>query len=142
MTATELAATGRFHAPSAATKRLPLALVVDDSLSARRSLAQFLQDAGYEVRTARDGLEAVDMLNALEPQVLLVDLEMPRMNGIELTGHVRSVPRLAAVPIIMITSRSAAKHRQEAQTAGVDVYLTKPFAEDELLDHLRMARSI
>ena len=142
VTATELAATGRFHAPSAATKRLPLALVVDDSLSARRSLAQFLQDAGYEVRTARDGLEAVDMLNALEPQVLLVDLEMPRMNGIELTGHVRSVPRLAAVPIIMITSRSAAKHRQEAQTAGVDVYLTKPFAEDELLDHLRMARSI
>jgi len=111
-------------------------------LSARRSLAQFLQDAGYEVRTARDGLEAVDMLNALEPQVLLVDLEMPRMNGIELAGHVRSVPRLAAVPIIMITSRSAAKHRQEAQAAGVDVYLTKPFAEDELLDHLRMARSI
>ena len=79
--------------------------MVDDSLSARRSLAQFLQDAGYEVRTARDGLEAAEMLNALDPQVLLVDLEMPRMNGIELAGHVRSVPRLAAVPIIMITSR-------------------------------------
>jgi len=139
--APELAATSRFSVTSTAAARLPLALVVDDSLSARRALAQFLQDAGYEVRTARDGLEAVEILEALDPQVLLLDLEMPRMNGIELAGHVRSVPRLAAVPIIMITSRSAAKHRQEAQAAGVDVYLTKPFAEDELLEHLRVARS-
>ena len=139
--AAELAATGRFSATRTAAPRLPVALVVDDSLSARRSLTQFLQDAGYEVRTARDGLEAAEILNALDPEVLLVDLEMPRMNGIELAGHVRSVPRLAAVPIIMITSRSAAKHRQEAQAAGVDVYLTKPFAEDELLEHLRVARS-
>ena len=121
--------------------RLPLALVVDDSLSARRSLTQFLQDAGYEVRAARDGLEAVDILEGYKPEVLLVDLEMPRMNGIELTSYVRSTSKLADLPIVMITSRSAAKHRQQAEAAGVNLYLTKPFAEDELLEHLQAVRS-
>jgi CheY-like chemotaxis protein len=115
--------------------------VVDDSLSARRSLTQFLQDAGYEVRAARDGLEAVDILNGHKPEVLLVDLEMPRMNGIELTSYVRSTPKLADLPIVMITSRSAAKHREQAEAAGVNLYLTKPFAEDDLLEHLQAVRS-
>jgi chemotaxis protein histidine kinase CheA/ActR/RegA family two-component response regulator len=120
--------------------RLPTALVVDDSLSARRSLEQFMQDAGYMVRTARDGLEAFDMIKTHKPDILLSDLEMPRMNGVELIAHVRADQALADVPIIMITSRAAVKHRQEAIDAGVDVYLTKPFSEDELLEHIHKLR--
>jgi chemotaxis protein histidine kinase CheA/ActR/RegA family two-component response regulator len=120
--------------------RLPTALVVDDSLSARRSLEQFMRDAGYNVRTARDGLEAFDMIKTHKPDILLSDLEMPRMNGVELITHVRADQALADVPIIMITSRAAVKHRQEAIDAGVDVYLTKPFSEDELLEHIHKLR--
>jgi chemosensory pili system protein ChpA (sensor histidine kinase/response regulator) len=138
--AAERTSTGHF-AMNTTQSRLPLALVVDDSLSARRSLTQFLQDAGYEVRAARDGLEAVEILEGQKPEVLLVDLEMPRMNGIELTSYVRSTPNLADLPIVMITSRSAAKHREQAEAAGVNLYLTKPFAEDELLEHLQAVRS-
>jgi chemosensory pili system protein ChpA (sensor histidine kinase/response regulator) len=116
---------------------LPTALVVDDSLSARRALAQVLSDAGYEVRTARDGLEAVEVIQARTPDILLVDMEMPRMNGIELTAHVRSRRATARIPVIMVTSRSTSKHRQQAEAAGVDLYLTKPFAEDQLLEHVQ-----
>jgi chemosensory pili system protein ChpA (sensor histidine kinase/response regulator) len=116
---------------------LPTALVVDDSLSARRALAQVLSDAGYEVRTARDGLEAVEVIEVRAPDILLVDMEMPRMNGIELTAHIRSRRATARIPVIMVTSRSTSKHRQQAEAAGVDLYLTKPFAEDQLLDHVQ-----
>jgi chemosensory pili system protein ChpA (sensor histidine kinase/response regulator) len=112
------------------------ALVVDDSLSARRSLAQFMEDAGFEVHTARDGLEAIGIIHAKRPDILLVDLEMPRMNGLELTSHVRANDVTNDLPVIMITSRSTEKHRQEANRVGVNVYLTKPFAEDELLEHV------
>ncbi len=111
-------------------------LVVDDSLSARRSLAQFAEDTGFRVLTARDGLEAVPIIEEQRPDVLLVDLEMPRMNGLELTRHVRARETTASLPVIMVTSRSTGKHRREAEAAGVDVYLTKPFSEDELLKHL------
>lgn len=111
---------------------LPLALVVDDSLSARRSLAQFVQDIGYEVRTAKDGMEAVAIIEHQTPDIMLIDLEMPRMNGLELTAHVRTNKTTHDVPVIMITSRSTEKHRQQASKVGVNVYMTKPFAEDEL----------
>ena len=116
--------------------QLPTALVVDDSLSARRSLEQFMRDAGFTVRMARDGLEALDMIKTHKPDILLSDLEMPRMNGLELISHVRADQAIADIPIIMITSRAAAKHRQEAMNSGVDVYLTKPFSEDELLEYI------
>jgi chemosensory pili system protein ChpA (sensor histidine kinase/response regulator) len=122
---------------SQARPMLPTALVVDDSLSARRALAQVLSDAGYEVRTARDGLEAVEVIEVHAPDILLVDMEMPRMNGIELTAHVRSRAATARLPVIMVTSRSTSKHRQQAEAAGVDLYLTKPFAEDQLLEHVQ-----
>ncbi|MFN0315598.1 MAG: response regulator, partial [Burkholderiales bacterium] len=120
---------------------LPKVLVVDDSLSARRSLAQFMQDSGFEVRTARDGLEAIEVIEAVKPDILLVDMEMPRMNGIELTSYVRGAPALGNLPIIMITSRSTAKHREQATSAGVNAYLTKPFSEDELLAHVHRLRA-
>ena len=110
------------------------ALVVDDSLSARRAMAQVLSDSGFEVSTARDGMEAVEELEKTRPDILFVDLEMPRMNGIELTSHVRSRADTAHVPIVMITSRSTEKHRAQARTAGVNAYLTKPFDADDLLE--------
>lgn len=112
------------------------ALVVDDSLSARRAAAKVMQDAGYKVRTAIDGLDAVNMLQTFVPSVMVVDMEMPRMNGIELTAHVRDSVRTRNVPVIMVTSRSTEKHRKMGKDAGVDVYLTKPFSDEVLMDHV------
>ena len=126
----------RAATPVAPTLHRPFVLAVDDSLSARRSLAQFAQDAGFEVRTARDGLEAIEIINGKRPDLVLADLEMPRMNGLELTAHLRANQATRDVPVIMITSRSTEKHRREAETTGVNVYLTKPFVEDELLGHI------
>jgi chemosensory pili system protein ChpA (sensor histidine kinase/response regulator) len=120
----------------------PVALVVDDSLSARRALAEFVKDLGFDVRTAGDGLEAAAILEHTLPTILLVDLEMPRMNGLELTAHVRSQTRTAHVPVIMITSRSTEKHRQSAVQAGVNAYLIKPFADDELATHIQKLTSL
>ena len=120
----------------ATTVATRIALVVDDSLSARRAAAQIMRDAGYEVRTAIDGLDAVAMLETLVPDVILVDMEMPRMNGLELTSHVRGRAALKNIPIIMITSRSTEKHRQQGDAAGVNAYLVKPFNEDKLLQHI------
>ena len=120
---------------------LPSALVVDDSLSARRSLEQIMQDAGFVVRTARDGMEATSVLETDPPDVLVTDLEMPRMNGMELARHVRGRSHTATMPVIMVTSRSTLKHKEQAKAAGVDVYLTKPFSEDELLSHVEMLRT-
>jgi len=115
---------------------LPTALVVDDSLSARRALAQVVKDAGYDVRTAKDGLEAIEIIDKKIPDILLVDMEMPRMNGMELTSHVRANPDTSDIPVIMVTSRSTAKHREQAKSSGVNIHLTKPFSEDDLLDHI------
>lgn len=112
-------------------------MVVDDSLSVRNSLSQLLSDAGYKVRTAKDGLEAAEAIAADHPAAVLVDLEMPRMNGIELTERLRDQDETRSLPIIMITSRSQEKHRLRAQRAGVDAYLTKPYQELEVLDLLR-----
>jgi chemotaxis protein histidine kinase CheA len=122
-------------------KRMPVgnalkALVVDDSISARRMTAQLFKDAGFEVQTAIDGLDAVAILDRSVPDVIMTDLEMPRMNGLELTAHVRAKQQTRHVPIVMITSRSTEKHRQLAQAKGVDLYLTKPFSSDDLLRHV------
>ena len=114
-------------------------LVVDDSLSVRRAVAMLLEDHGYEVTMARDGLEAAKVMESSRPDALLTDLEMPNMNGLELAAHVRSRPELAALPVIMITSRSLDKHRRQALSAGVDVYLTKPYTDQELLQHVANA---
>ena len=127
------------RAAAAARAQAPLrkrALVVDDSLSVRRAIANLLEDHGYDVTLARDGLEAVKSLETAPPDVLLTDLEMPNMNGLELAQHVRSRPELKGLTVIMITSRSMDKHRRQGLSAGVDVYLTKPFADNELLQHV------
>jgi CheY-like chemotaxis protein len=125
------------QAASAVAGTAPMALVVDDSLSARRALAEFVRDLGFEVQTAGDGLEAVALLEHTVPDILLIDLEMPRMNGLELTAHVRSRSATTHLPVLMVTSRSTEKHRRSAMQAGVNVYLVKPFAEDELAMHIQ-----
>ena len=112
---------------------LPKVLIVDDSLSVRSSLSQLMSDGGYRVVTARDGLEAVNMLEEEAPDVVLTDLEMPRMNGLDLVGYIRNSNQWNPLPVVMITSRTMAKHRQQAEQAGVNSYITKPFTEDEVL---------
>ncbi len=119
---------------SATAKPLPLALVVDDSLSARRALAQSVQDIGFNVRMAKDGLEAIAIIEKRKPDIILTDLEMPRMNGMELTSHVRGFENTKDIPVIMVTSRTTEKHRKQATSSGVNIYLTKPFSENELSD--------
>ncbi len=117
-------------------------LIVDDSLAVRNSLAQLMNDAGFNVKTARDGLDAVETLRAFKPDLLLTDLEMPNMNGLELTFHVRNRQDLQGLPVIMITSRSQDKHRQQAALMGVDTYITKPYTDGELLVSVREAMRV
>jgi chemotaxis protein histidine kinase CheA/ActR/RegA family two-component response regulator len=134
---TTMTVAGRGSVGEAAPSGRKCVLVVDDSLSARRALAQFIQDCGYEVRSARDGLEAAQIVAGRLPDLVIADMEMPRMNGIELTAHLRATPASAKVPVIMITSRSTAKHKEQAMAAGVNVYLNKPYSEDTLLAKVR-----
>lgn len=111
----------------------PEILIADDSLSVRRALAAAVEDAGYRAILARDGLEAIECLAKHPPVAVLVDLEMPRMNGLDVTRHVRNEPRLRHLPVIMITSRASGRQRELAEAAGVDAVLGKPFDLDELL---------
>lgn len=118
---------------AAAPTLAPLVLVVDDSLTVRRVTQRLLVREGYRVALAKDGLEALERLAEERPTVLLSDIEMPRMDGFDLARNVRADARLAGLPIVMITSRTADKHREHAMTLGVDHYLGKPYSEDELL---------
>jgi chemotaxis protein histidine kinase CheA/ActR/RegA family two-component response regulator len=112
-------------------------LVVDDALSVRRSMEQLLEDAGYEVTSANDGFLALDSLRDKPPAIVLTDLEMPNLNGLDLTRRIREIPQFMGLPIIMITSRASDKHRDLALDAGVDLYLTKPYTDATLLEHVR-----
>jgi chemosensory pili system protein ChpA (sensor histidine kinase/response regulator) len=110
------------------------AMVVDDSITVRRVTQRLLERNGMRVLTAKDGVEAMSLLQEHVPDVILLDIEMPRMDGYEVASHVRSDPRIADVPIIMITSRVGDKHRARAIELGVDDYLGKPYQESQLLD--------
>lgn len=121
-------------APAAeAVAEIPTVLVVDDSLTVRKITGRLLERSGYRVVTAKDGIDALEQMVELVPDVMLVDIEMPRMDGFDLTRNVRADSRLKQVPIIMITSRTAEKHRNYAAEIGVNHYLGKPYDEDELL---------
>jgi chemosensory pili system protein ChpA (sensor histidine kinase/response regulator) len=121
------------QAAAHAAKRAPLVLVVDDSLTVRRVTQRLLTREGYRVTTAKDGLDALEKLAEETPVVLLSDIEMPRMDGFDLARNVRADARWAGLPIIMITSRIAQKHREHAMQLGVNHYLGKPYSEDDLL---------
>jgi chemosensory pili system protein ChpA (sensor histidine kinase/response regulator) len=123
--------------------RRPSVLVVDDSLSVRRVLAGLLGAAGWEVRVARDGREALEILQAAThlPGVAVVDVEMPRMNGYELLASLRREPALRSLPVVFLTSRAGEKHRAGALALGADGYLVKPYEDAQLLATLaRVAR--
>ncbi|KPF45339.1 hypothetical protein IP80_16360, partial [beta proteobacterium AAP65] len=113
--------------------RTPMVMVVDDSITVRRVTQRLLVREGYRVVTAKDGLDALERLAEERPVVLLSDIEMPRMDGFDLLRNVRADARLAGLPVVMITSRTAQKHRDYAEQLGVDHYLGKPYSEDELL---------
>ncbi len=123
----------------AAKKQTRRVLIVDDSLSVRKSLTQLLEDSAFEVVGAGDGLDAIRMLETFKPHVICTDLEMPNMNGLELTEHLRRRADTRDLPIIMITSRSMDKHRDQAKRAGVNFYVTKPYTDADLLQQVRLA---
>ncbi len=112
---------------------VPLVLVVDDSITVRRVTQRLLQREGYRVALAADGLQALERLQQERPMVVLSDIEMPRMDGFDLVRNIRADARLADLPVIMITSRIAEKHREHARELGVNHYLGKPYSEDELM---------
>lgn len=123
----------------ASVSSAPLVLIVDDSLSVRKSLTQLVEDAGFETMQAKDGLDAIDAMSRRRPALLLVDLEMPRMNGMELTAHIRAGEDIRDIPVIMVTSRSTDKHRQQAASVGVTQYVTKPYQDETLLKVIEQA---
>jgi chemosensory pili system protein ChpA (sensor histidine kinase/response regulator) len=122
---------------AAAVPQIPLILVVDDSITVRRVTQRLLQRDGYRVALAADGLQALERLAEEKPTVVLSDIEMPRMDGFDLARNIRGDARLKDLPIIMITSRIAEKHREHAKELGVDHYLGKPYSEEELLSLVR-----
>jgi chemosensory pili system protein ChpA (sensor histidine kinase/response regulator) len=115
----------------------PLAMIVDDSITVRRVMERFLERNGMRVVTAKDGIDAISVLQDAKPDVILLDIEMPNMDGYEFATHVRNDERVSDVPIIMITSRVGDKHRARAIEIGVDDYLGKPYQDSQLLDAIR-----
>nr|WP_147652288.1 Hpt domain-containing protein [Vulcaniibacterium gelatinicum] len=120
-------------APAAEQRRVPLVMVVDDSVTMRKVTGRVLERHNFEVMTAKDGLDALERMDERVPDLMLLDIEMPRMDGYELATAMKADARLRNVPIIMITSRTGEKHRQRAFDIGVDRYLGKPYQEHELL---------
>lgn len=112
-------------------------MVVDDSITVRKVTTRLLERNDMNVITAKDGVDAVAKLQEHVPDIMLLDIEMPRMDGFELATHVRNEARLRDIPIIMITSRTGDKHRQRAMQIGVNRYLGKPFQETELLENIK-----
>jgi len=115
----------------------PTILVVDDSVTVRKVTTRFLEREGYIVHTAKDGVDALSQLQDLQPDLMLLDIEMPRMDGFEVAKNVRSSQRLKDLPIIMITSRTGDKHREHAFSLGVNNYLGKPYQEEVLVTAIK-----
>lgn len=115
----------------------PLVMVVDDSITVRKVTSRLLERNEMRVVTAKDGVDAIARLEEHMPDVMLLDIEMPRMDGYELATHIRRTERLSHIPIIMITSRSGDKHRQRAMDIGVNAYLTKPYQEAGLMENIQ-----
>jgi chemosensory pili system protein ChpA (sensor histidine kinase/response regulator) len=128
---------GRPAAPSRPQETGPrLVMVVDDSITMRKVTTRVLEREQLEVATAKDGMDALEQLQERVPDLMLLDIEMPRMDGYELAAHMKNDVRFRHVPIIMITSRTGEKHRQRALEIGVERYLGKPYSEADLLRHV------
>ena len=114
----------------------PLVLIVDDSVTVRKVTSRLLERHGYDAQVATDGIDALEKLQEMLPEVIVLDIEMPRMDGFEVANHIRHNSRLQHIPIVMITSRTGEKHRERAFDIGVNEYMGKPFQEQMLLDTL------
>ena len=143
-----LAETGTGHenkpvsqAPESESSEESVIMVVDDSITIRKVTTHLLERNQYKVMTARDGIDALQKLQKTVPDVVLLDIEMPRMDGYELAAQMRKDERLSQVPIIMITSRTGDKHRKRALELGIDHYLGKPYNEAQLLDLIQRFES-
>ncbi len=118
-------------------RTVPLVMVVDDSLTVRKITSRMLTREGFEVATAKDGVDGLQQLQDIDPDIILLDIEMPRMDGFEFGRNVRADPKTRDIPIIMITSRTADKHRNRAIELGVNEYMGKPYQEEQLLTMIR-----
>ncbi|KAF1715272.1 chemotaxis protein [Pseudoxanthomonas yeongjuensis] len=119
--------------PAPEERRVPVVMVVDDSLTMRKVTGRVLERHNFEVTVARDGIEALERLEERVPDLMLLDIEMPRMDGYELATAMKADPRFKDVPIVMITSRTGDKHRQRAMELGVQRYMGKPYQELDLM---------
>ena len=120
----------------ATVDRRRTAMVIDDSISVRRVTTNLLRSSGWDVLAGKDGVDALEVLETAEtpPEVFLCDMEMPRMDGIELIGRLRNQEEFRNTPIVMVTSRAGEKHRKMASDAGADEHVVKPFNDDQLID--------
>ncbi|MDH5369994.1 MAG: response regulator, partial [Gammaproteobacteria bacterium] len=116
----------------------PLVMVVDDSITVRKVTTRLLERHEMRVVAAKDGVDALAQLQETIPDIMLLDVEMPRMDGFELATNMRNDDRLKNIPIIMITSRTGQKHRDRASSIGVNIYMGKPFTEADLLDNINV----
>jgi len=121
---------------SRSREHIPRVLIVDDSVTVRKVTSRLLDRNGFEAKTAKDGADAILALQEYTPDVILLDIEMPRMDGFEVASRIRHDPRTQDIPIIMITSRTGSKHRDRALSIGVDEYMGKPFQEGPLLEKI------
>ena len=126
-------ASGEATAAPVIERTTPLVMVVDDSLTVRKITSRMLLRESYEVATAKDGVDALQQLQDIMPDIILLDIEMPRMDGFEFARNMRADAKLRGIPIIMITSRTADKHRNHALELGVNEYMGKPYQEEQLL---------
>ncbi len=128
---------GSFETPAGVSLSPKTIMVVDDSVTVRKVTSRVLEREGFCVVTAKDGIEATDILAQVNPDLMLLDIEMPRMDGFEVARVVRESEHFSGLPLIMISSRTGDKHRQRAANLGVNKFLGKPYQEDELLGLLR-----
>ena len=119
-------------------RRKPVVLVVDDSITIRKVTARVLEQSGMEALTAKDGLDALEVMQQTRPDAILLDIEMPRMDGYELATHIRNDKQLQDIPIMIISSRTGEKHRERAREYDINDYLGKPYQEEDLLQRLRV----
>ncbi|MBI3561757.1 MAG: Hpt domain-containing protein [Gammaproteobacteria bacterium] len=125
-----------------AEKHVPLVMVVDDSITVRKVTTRFLERNNFHTISAKDGVDALTQLQEHKPDIMLLDVEMPRMDGFELATNIRNDAVLNRLPIIMITSRTGQKHRDRALSIGVNIYMGKPYSEAELLDNINKLLSL
>jgi len=109
-------------------------MVVDDSVSVRQVVSRLMEDQGWKVQTAKDGLNALENLRESRPDLIVLDIEMPRMNGYEFLGALKTQPAYQDIPVVMLTSRNATKHRDKAKALGAKGFVVKPYNDDEFIN--------